>query len=85
MERRKATNVESNLYRRIQLNTKWTTKGSILNSGESSGTTVEGSVMELEEQPQVYIVGTEISSNLAWILVRLKRSPKINLRVGDRP
>ncbi|ACP17861.1 hypothetical protein bcgnr5378_63220 [Bacillus cereus] len=41
--------------------------------------------MELEEQPQVYIVGTEISSNLAWILVRLKRSPKINLRVGDRP
>nr|WP_311235712.1 hypothetical protein [Bacillus wiedmannii] len=40
--------------------------------------------MELEEQPQAYFVGTEISSNLAWILVRLKRSPN-QLRVGDRP
>ncbi|PEA53698.1 hypothetical protein CON64_16705 [Bacillus pseudomycoides] len=67
------------------MNTKRATEGSILNSGESSGTTIEGSVMELEEQPQAYIVGTELSSNLAWILVRLKRSPKINMRVGDRP
>ncbi|MGR9632850.1 hypothetical protein ACU82A_01090 [Bacillus cereus] len=58
------------------MNTKWAIKGSILNGGESSGTTVEGSVMELEEQPQVYIVGTEISSNLAWILVRLKKVTK---------
>jgi hypothetical protein len=85
MERRKPPTLRVISIGGIQLNTKWTTKGSILNSGESSGTTVEGSVMELEEQPQVYIVGTEISSNLAWILVRLKRSPKINLRVGDRP
>jgi hypothetical protein len=85
MERRKPPTLRVISIGWIQLNTKWTTKGSILNSGESSGTTVEGSVMELEEQPQVYIVGTEISSNLAWILVRLKRSPKINLRVGDRP
>ena len=30
-------------------------RGSILNSGESSGTTVEDSVMELEEQPQAYL------------------------------
>jgi hypothetical protein len=55
---------------------KRATEGSILNSSESSGTTREGSVMELEEQPQAYTVGTELSSNLAWILVRLKRSPK---------
>ncbi|GAB6489354.1 hypothetical protein bcgnr5415_54870 [Bacillus cereus] len=41
--------------------------------------------MKLEEQPQAYSVGTELSSNLAWILVRLKRSPQINMRVGDRP
>ncbi|PEJ00911.1 hypothetical protein CN671_18340 [Bacillus toyonensis] len=67
------------------MNTKRTTEGSILNSSESSGTTREGSVMELEEQPQAYIGGTEFPSNLAWILVRLKRSPKINIRVGDRP
>jgi hypothetical protein len=65
---------------------KRTTEGNILNSSESSGTTREGSVMELEEQPQAYIVGTELSSNLAWILVRLKRvTKKINIRVGDRP
>ncbi|QWH20662.1 hypothetical protein EXW62_27005 (plasmid) [Bacillus mycoides] len=67
------------------MNAKRTTEGSILNSSESSGTTREGSVMEPEEQPQAYIGGTELSSNLAWILVRLKRSPKINIRVGDRP
>lgn len=57
---------------------KRTTEGNILNSSESSGTTREGSVMELEEQPQAYIVGTELSSNLAWILVRLKRVTKKN-------
>ncbi|EJR27939.1 hypothetical protein IIE_05462 [Bacillus cereus VD045] len=59
-------------------------EGAILNNSESSGTTVEGAVMEPEEQPQAYFVGTEISSNLAWILVRLKRSPN-QLRVGDKP
>ncbi|RGP42973.1 hypothetical protein BTW32_30545 [Bacillus thuringiensis] len=60
-------------------------EGTILSSSESSGTTREGFVMKLEEQPQAYSVGTELSSNLAWILVRLKRSPQINMRVGDRP
>lgn len=84
MERRKPLALNLRFYRRIQLYTKQATEGSILNSGESSGTTIEDSAMELEEQPQAYFVGTEISSNLAWILVRLKRSPN-QLRVGDRP
>ncbi|QWH64056.1 hypothetical protein EXW39_28585 (plasmid) [Bacillus mycoides] len=67
------------------MNTKRATEGSILNNGESSGATFEGFVMRLEEQPQAYIVENDFSSNLAWILVRLKRSPKGYMRVGDTP